>query len=105
MIEISLQPDEGKEVKLRMTEGASVDYEWWTIGGVVNFELHADDPPNAAAGAYHSYAKGTGESGSKGVLTAAFDGMHGWFWRNRTDQVVTITLRAQGEFEELREMR
>ncbi len=104
MIEISLQPAEGKEVKLRMSEGANVDYEWWTIGGVVDFELHADDPPNAAAGAYHSYAKGQGESGGEGVLIAAFDGMHGWFWRNRTDQVVTITLRAEGEFEELREM-
>jgi hypothetical protein len=105
MMEISLQPDEGKEVKLRMSEGAVVNYEWWTIGGVVNFELHADDPPNAAAGDFHSYAKGQGESGGEGVLTAAFDGMHGWFWRNRTDQVVTITLRAEGEFDEMREMR
>jgi hypothetical protein len=105
MMEISLQPDEGKEVKLRMSEGASVEYEWWTIGGVVNFELHADDPPGAASGEFHSYAKGQGESGGEGVLTAEFDGMHGWFWRNRTDQVVTITLRAEGDFEEMREMR
>jgi hypothetical protein len=104
MMEVTLQPDEGKEVKLRMSEGASVDYEWWTIGGVVNFELHADDPPGAAAGAFHSYAKGQGESGGEGVLTAEFDGMHGWFWRNRTNQVVTITLRAEGDFEEMREM-
>jgi hypothetical protein len=104
MMEISLQPDEGKEVKLRMSEGASVDYEWWTIGGVVNYELHADNPPDAPAGEYHSYSKGTGESGGKGVLTAEFDGMHGWFWRNRTDQIVSITLRAQGDFQEMREM-
>ena len=51
-----------------------------------------------------SFQQGTGESGGEGVLTAAFDGMHGWFWRNRTDQVVTITLRVEGDFEELREM-
>ena len=85
MMEITLQPDEGKEVKLQMSEGWSVDYEWWTLGCVVNFELHADDPPNGAAGAFHSYAKGNGEGGGEGVLTAAFDGWHGWFWRNRTD--------------------
>lgn len=104
VMEISLRPDEGKEVKLQMNEGWSVEYEWWTIGGVVNFELHADDPPGGAAGAFHSYSKGNGESGAEGILTAEFDGWHGWFWRNRTSEVVTITLRVRGEFVELREM-
>lgn len=101
--EITLQPDEGKEVKLRMVEGARVNYEWWTLSGVVNSELHADDPPDAP-GTFHSYRKGTAEDGDEGLLTAEFDGMHGWFWRNRTDAPVTITLRVEGDFEELREM-
>ena len=34
-------------------------------------------------GASSSYTKGRGVAGDKGVLTAAFDGDHGWFWRNR----------------------
>ena len=105
VVEISLGPNEGKEVKLRMSEGASVDYEWWTIGGVVTFDLHADNPPDAPAGSSHSYAKGEDESGAEGVLTAAFDGMHGWFFRNRTNAEITVTVRAEGDFEELREIR
>jgi hypothetical protein len=104
MVEISLGPNEGKEVKLRMTEGASVNYEWWTLGGVVTFDLHADNPPDGPAGSSHSYAKGEAESGGEGVLTAAFDGMHGWYFRNRTDGTITITVRAEGDFLELREM-
>ena len=101
MAEVVLQPDEGKEIKLRMMEGASVSYEWWTDGGGVNFDTHADQPTGSA----HSYSKGLDQSSDEGVLTAAFDGMHGWFWRNRTSEVVTITLRVEGDFRELREIR
>ncbi|MCQ4051749.1 transmembrane anchor protein, partial [Klebsiella pneumoniae] len=31
-------------------------------------------------------------------LVAAFDGKHGWFWRNRTDETVKLTLRTDGEY-------
>ena len=33
-----------------------------------------------------------------GDLTAAFTGSHGWFWRNRTGETVTITVRTQGAY-------
>lgn len=101
MAEVVLQPDEGKEVKLAMSEGASVRYEWSAVGGGVNFDLHADQ----SSGPSHSYKKGFGLGEDEGEFTAAFDGMHGWFFRNRTDAVVTVTLKAEGDFEEMREMR
>ena len=103
MAELVLQPDEGKEIKLLMREGASINYEWWTVGGVVNFDTHAD-PPDAPAGSYHSYSRGQDQTSDEGVLTAVFDGLHGWFWRNRTKEVVTVTLRVEGDFQELREI-
>lgn len=99
--ELVLQPNEGNEIKLMMAEGASVRYEWWTIGGAVNFDTHADQ----ASGSVHSYSKGQDETADEGVLTAAFDGLHGWYWRNRTDAEVSITLRVEGDFQELRQMR
>jgi len=34
----------------------------------------------------------------QGVLEAAFDGKHGWFWRNRTSKPVTVTLRTEGNY-------
>ncbi len=33
-----------------------------------------------------------------GVLEAAFDGKHGWFWRNRSSKPVTVTLRTEGDY-------
>ena len=53
---------------------------------------------------YHGYAKGTAKASDEGVLVAAFDGAHGWFWRNRGKEVVTVTLRTNGNYQELKRM-
>ena len=37
-----------------------------------------------------------------GSIHAAFDGKHGWFWRNRSGAPVTITLRTRGEYSEVK---
>ena len=80
-----------------MKEGAKVNYLWTANGGVVNYDTHGD-PVNAPRGFYHGYGKGRATPEDSGVLAAAFDGKHGWFWRNRTDKQVTITLRTQGDY-------
>jgi hypothetical protein len=36
------------------------------------------------------------------VLQAAFDGNHGWFWRNRGDGNVTVTLNTRGDYANLK---
>jgi hypothetical protein len=37
-----------------------------------------------------------------GELVATFTGNHGWFWRNRSDAPLTLTLRTRGDYTELR---
>lgn len=98
---VVLQPGQGREIKLVMREGARVDYEWTVEGGVVNSDTHADRPGTR----YHGYAKGKGQASDKGVLVAAFDGKHGWFWRNRGRQPVTVTLRTSGDYQGLQEVK
>ena len=96
---VTLKPGEGTEVKLEMTKGSEATYSWRASSGVVNFDLHGDGPGNAV-----SYEKGRGVKGDEGVLKAAFDGNHGWFWRNRTKADVTVTLQVQGEYSGLKRM-
>lgn len=100
--EVTLVPNEGKEVKLVMAKGARAEFEWAAAGGAVNYDMHGDsaNAPNS----YHSYSKGTGDRADEGALVAAFGGSHGWFWRNRSREVVTITLRTRGEYSELKKM-
>ncbi len=99
---VTLKPGEGKEVKLTMRAGARVTFSWATDKGIVNYDLHADHP---TTGAYHGYGKGQGLATHDGVLVAAFEGRHGWFWRNRTDEVLTVTLKTEGDYQEIKELK
>jgi hypothetical protein len=98
---IALNPGQGREIKVEMREGASVAYTWTVEGGVVNSDTHGDRPGLA----YHGYAKGSAQSSDRGTLVAAFDGMHGWFWRNRGRAPVTVTLETRGEYRNLHEVQ
>lgn len=103
-ISVLLQPGQGREIKLAMGDGARVNFEWSSSGGVVNYDLHADRAASPAI-RYHGYKKGNAVASDTGVLVAAFEGMHGWFWRNRTTAPVTVTLRARGDYTEWKEVK
>ncbi len=96
---LTLAPGQGVEIKAKMRKGASVTYVWVTDGPKLNFDTHGD----GAGISYHGYGKGS-ESRSEGVLTAAFDGSHGWFWRNRAGKPVTVTLKVSGDFDGLKRL-
>ena len=91
-MKVTLAPGQGTEIKATMAKDARLTFDWSVEGGRVNFDTHADAPGIA----YHGYGKGTGTAGESGELVAAFDGKHGWFWRNHSPGPVTITLRTQG---------
>jgi hypothetical protein len=99
--EVTLAPGQGREIKLAMRQGARVSFDWSVAGGVVNFDTHADRPGTP----YHGYEKGKGQASDSGELVAAFDGMHGWFWRNRGREPVTVTLRTRGDYQDLKEVK
>lgn len=98
-VSITLQPSEGAEVKLLMAKGAKANYSWTVNGSKVNFDTHGD-----GGGENISYGKGRGVTEDSGVLEAAFDGNHGWFWRNRTNAPVTVTLKTDGAYSDIKRM-
>jgi len=99
-ISFTLTPGQGTEIKLAFAEGVGIDYRWWVEGGVVNHDTHGD-PIGAPASFYHGYSRGTAMPSDEGTLVAAFDGTHGWFWRNRGTGNVTVTLVVRGEYTEV----
>ncbi len=96
-LSFTLQPGQGVEIKLVMNEGAVADFAWISEGGLANFDLHGDGGGNKI-----SYEKGRFVPGAGGQLTAAFDGNHGWFWRNRDKQPIKITLQVKGDYKQLK---
>lgn len=96
---ITLEPGEGAEIKLTMKAGERVRFAWTVEGGVVNYDQHGD-----GGGSSVSYEKGRGVPGQEGELEAAFDGRHGWFWRNRGKGDVTVILRTEGPYTAIERM-
>jgi len=84
----------GAEVKLLMRAGEQAHYRWVAEGGRVNVDLHA----HGDGGEEISYEKARAVSGNSGVIDAAFDGEHGWFWRNLNDTEVTLILHTRGQY-------
>lgn len=93
---VTLAADEAVEIKLVMEEGDAVDYVWFTDGPIANYDLHGDRPGLD----YFNYAKGR-EARVEGQLVADFTGSHGWFWRNRAGEPLTITLQVDGTFSDV----
>ncbi|MFH2060318.1 MAG: hypothetical protein ABIJ59_15650 [Pseudomonadota bacterium] len=96
-VSVSLKPGQGVEFKLVMEKGAKAWFEWTANGSQLNFDAHGNGDGRSI-----QYDKGRGVPKDEGVLNAAFKGDHGWFWRNRTDQTVTLTLKTKGEYLKLK---
>lgn len=99
---VTIQPTKRIEVKLVMKKGQKADFEWKSVGGSVGYNLHAEVPTDPSKPA-HIYQRGS-SSGEKGSIEAVFDGVHGWSWRNTGEKAVTITVKASGQFAELKKM-
>ena len=96
-ISFTLAPGESAEWKLVMTTGQTAEYRMTVEGGRVNFDLHGH-----GSGQSVTYERGRGSIGSEGAILASFDGEHGWFWRNRDKQDVTVTVLLKGEYSALK---
>ena len=83
-----------------MKEGDVAVYRWTAGGSKLNYDLHGD-----TKGRLIRYQKGRGVPGDEGELVAAFDGKHGWFWRNRTKSDVTMTLEVGGIYEKMERVK
>jgi len=99
VMSVTLDPNKSTEIKLTMTKDASVEFTWTTDAGEAFFDLHADSKEVS----YHVYEKGSAST-KTGTLQAAFDGNHGWYWKNRTPNPITITLNTTGHYQDIKEM-
>jgi hypothetical protein len=101
-VTFTLAPKEGMEYKYRLEERASMLYSW-TATSELYWELHSE--PDGAPRGYAEFFDTNGGERSNGTYSAPFSGIHGWWWENKSDRQVTITLSTAGFFTESREFR
>ena len=97
---IELAPHSGIEIKSHMNKGDSFLFSWESKGGPVKVDMHGE-PPNAADDEFTSYWADRQLESQTGTFVAPFDGNHGWYWRNKGDTPVTITLKVSGFYKDL----
>jgi hypothetical protein len=102
-VEFKIPPRDGMEYKYRLEKGEALLYSWKATGRV-NYEFHAE-PDGAPRGYAESYEKVQARAEASGTLTAPFPGIHGWYWENTGDQVVTVTLKTAGFYNMSHEFR
>ena len=100
---LTLQPDEGSEIKATMRKGEQIVFQWATDGGSVNVDMHGEKPN--AGDKFTSHWKAKQVTGDQGSFIAPFEGTHGWYWRNRGDKPVTVTVKVSGFYEKLAQMK
>ncbi|TWO68016.1 transmembrane anchor protein [Caenimonas sedimenti] len=96
---VKLMPGEGVEVKMQMEKGATVKYRWVASGGAVTFDAHGEGSEVKFS---VSYKKGQEALKDEGILEAAFKGQHGWYWKNRGKEPVTVGLTTVGQYTSIR---
>lgn len=101
-VEYTLAPGEGIEFKLEMKKGAVATYRWAAVDGKLNYDTHGDGYRGTKQSI--SYKKGRMVTSDEGEIKAAFDGYHGWFWRNRDTKPVTFKLETRGDYIALKRM-
>jgi len=96
---LTLQANEGAEIKAQMRASEAFVFSWVSEGGPVNFDMHGEKPNDGDN--FTSYWKDREKSEGHGSFTAPFDGAHGWYWKNKGTAPVTITVKVSGYFQKL----
>jgi hypothetical protein len=84
-----LDPFEAVEYKYRLERGSVLLYRWQASGELL-YDMHSE-PEGAAPGYAESFASARA-SADQGSYRAPFPGIHGWFFQNRGQQPVSVTL-------------
>ena len=96
IVTIDIPAGKGLEYKLLMDAFVHLEYEWNTDGEPLYFDFHGE-PKGDKTGYFESFSITTADK-MKGSLTTPFAGSHGWYWKNKTDSVITVTLSTKGDY-------
>ena len=95
-VDIVIPAGRGLEYKLLIDAYTHLEYEWHTDGQPLYFDFHGE-PKGDTTGYYESFSITTSNE-MKGSLTTPFAGSHGWYWKNKSDAPVTVTLTTKGDY-------
>jgi hypothetical protein len=96
---ITIQAGEGVEYKFQLSKDNVFLYTW-SATQPIYYDFHGEpkDEAGKAFLPYKSYEIETAEKANGSIITE-FMGTHGWYWRNDSNEPITVTLTTSGFYE------
>ncbi|MEA2988694.1 MAG: hypothetical protein QOG83_1405 [Alphaproteobacteria bacterium] len=102
VIDVPIRGGAELEYMIAMKAGGSVVYAWevQNIADPQSFytEFHGHTEPVGGRGDLMFYEKAPGAKAA-GSLVAPWEGIHGWYWQNKSAGAVVVRLRLAGFYE------
>ncbi|PCE63041.1 hypothetical protein [Sediminicola luteus] len=100
-VEVLVPAQSALEYKFEIEKGGSLGYEWSATATLI-YDFHGDPDPSLGfeKGYYRTYSKGKAQSDA-GTEEMPYLGSHGWYWKNESDQDITISLQTKGRYKVL----
>ena len=90
----------GIEFKINMLKYGTMKYEWTTANNeVLYFDFHGEvKQKEVVKEVYFESYTISNSNNMVGTFLAPYEGKHGWFFRNTSNEDVTVNLRLKGQY-------
>ncbi|WP_026837692.1 hypothetical protein [Gillisia sp. JM1] len=98
--EVIVPAGKGIEFKINMLKHGKMKYEWTTTNGeILYFDFHGEvkQEKEVKEVYFESYTIANSNN-MVGTFFAPYEGKHGWFFRNTSDEDVVVNLRLKGQY-------
>ena len=99
-IEVIVPAKKGIEYKFKSLKYGRTKYEWSTDKSIVYIDFHGEvKQENSSKNVFYESYTLAYSNNMAGTLTAPFEGKHGWYFRNETNQDIVVAIRLNGQYE------
>ncbi|WP_373512486.1 hypothetical protein [Persicitalea sp.] len=99
-VSVRVPAGNGIEYKVKVLKYGALKYEWVTDQGVLYSDFHGEvkeaTPPKEEFFLSYTIAY---SNNLIGTFLAPYEGRHGWYFRNKTDNDIVVSLRLSGQYE------
>lgn len=94
-VSVLVSAGKGLEYKVDMLKYGTLRYEWITDKGELFIDFHGE--VKGAKNYFESYTV-CYSNNMGGTLLAPFEGPHGWYFKNNSEEDITVSLRLEGQY-------
>jgi hypothetical protein len=95
-ITITVPAKKGVEYKFYLKQYEKLSYEW--VSEIpMYFDFHGEPLDYEVTKYFESFTEATSDK-MKGTMTIPFEGSHGWYWKNESENEVKVTLKTNGNY-------